>query len=70
MVLIGWGEGFLLNFSVDLKLLCVLGRVQHFAALWTVARQATSMGFSRPDAELEEKQPGPQSWVMLCPYQT
>ena len=70
-MLIGWGEGFLLNFSVDLKLLCVLGHVQHFAALWTVARQALlSMGFSTPDAELEEKRPGPQSWVMLCPYQT
>ena len=71
MVLIGWGEGFLLNFSVNLKLLCVLSCVQHFAALWTVARQALlPMGFSRPDTELEEKRPGIQSWAMLCPYQT
>ena len=45
--------------------------VQHFAALWTVAHQALlPMGFSRPDTELEEKQPGTQSWAMLCPYQT
>ena len=71
MVLIGWGEGFLLNFSVNLKLLGVLSHVQHFAALWTVACQALlPMGFSRPDTELEEKWPGIQSWAMLCPYQT